>query len=93
MLPGQRSSKVQRVADIEPFDKTGPGYVWLMLADHLAARIAAGEWAPGERLPGEPALAAAYDVGGGTVRRALTELRARGLVETYPQKGTYVVKG
>lgn len=92
MIPGQVYSMVQCVAEIQPFDKAsgGPGYVWLAVADHMAARIGAGEWAPGERLPNERALAGEYDVADGTIRRAFVELRARGLVVTFPQKGSYV---
>lgn len=68
----------------------GPGYVYARLADYIASRIAAGELAPGSRLPGERELAEQYSVALGTVRRALQELRERGLVVTLPAKGTYV---
>ena len=94
MISGHVCSMVLCVTDVEPFDKAaiGPGYVWHAVADHLAARIAAGEWQPGERLPSERALAGKYDVADGTIRRAFTELRERGVVVTYPQKGTYATK-
>lgn len=80
------------MAKIPPFDKASlaPGYVWLAVADHLAARIAAGEWAAGERLPNERALAGEYNVADGTIRRAMVELRERGLVVTFAQKGSFV---
>ncbi len=82
------------VTEVEPFDKasTGPGYVWRAVADHLEARIRAGEWASGERLPGEKSLAGEYDVADGTIRRAFAELRERGLIVTFPQKGSYVAQ-
>ena len=81
---------VQCVAEIQPFDKAAiVGYVWLAVADHLEARIRAGEWPPGERLPNERALAGEYDVADGTIRRAFTELRARGVILTFAQKGSY----
>ena len=61
------------------------------MADHIEARINAGQLVPGARLPGERDLAAEYQVALGTVRRAIEELRSRGLVVTLPAKGTFVV--
>jgi GntR family transcriptional regulator len=63
----------------------------MRIADHLAARIAAGNLPPGARLPGERDLAAEYGVAVGTARRAVSELRTRGLAVTLPAKGTFVV--
>ena len=60
------------------------------VADHVAARIAAGELAPGAMLPSERDMAAEYGVAIGTVRRAVDELRARGLVVTLASKGSYI---
>ena len=48
----------------------------------LAAAITGGEFQPTDRLPSEHALAAAFDVSRPTVREALADLRARGLIET-----------
>jgi DNA-binding GntR family transcriptional regulator len=76
--------------DFDP-NEAGPAYIYARLADHVAARIKAGELAPGARLPGERDLAAEYQVALGTVRRAIEELRSRGLVVTLPAKGTFVV--
>lgn len=80
---------------VPPFDpgEAGPSYVYARVADHLAARIAAGELPPGARLAGERDLAAEYGVALGTVRRAIEELRQRGLVVTLPAKGTFVSPG
>jgi DNA-binding GntR family transcriptional regulator len=68
----------------------GVQYVWRALADHLVARIAAGEFPPGAMLPGEREMSEEYGVGVGTFRRAIRELRDRGVVVTLPAKGTYV---
>jgi DNA-binding GntR family transcriptional regulator len=68
----------------------GPAYLYARMADHLQARIEAGEIRPGARLPGERDLAAEYGVALGTARRAVEELRRRGLVITLPAKGTYI---
>jgi DNA-binding GntR family transcriptional regulator len=80
------------VPSVPPFDRTSgePDYLWARLADHIAARIGAGELAPGARLPRELDLADQYEVSHGTVRRAIAELRRRGLVRTLPNLGTFV---
>ncbi|WP_166353060.1 winged helix-turn-helix domain-containing protein [Phytoactinopolyspora limicola] len=76
----------------EPFDPhTGPpGYVYQKLADHIGALINAGSLKPGTRLPAEAELARTYDVSVGTLRHAIRDLCARGLVVKIPAKGTYV---
>ncbi|MEV0756806.1 winged helix-turn-helix domain-containing protein [Streptosporangium sp. NPDC050280] len=78
---------VQGVPDFNPSDMA---YVYAQMADHIALRIAAGDLRPGSRLPGERALAEEYGVALGTARRAVEELRDRGLVVTLPAKGTFV---
>jgi len=50
------------------------------LADRLRDDIAAGVWAPGSQLPSEHDLAARFGVARGTVRHALTALRAEGAI-------------
>ena len=55
----------------------------------IRARLEAGEWAPGERLPSVAALAAEYGVGHGTVRRALARLQDEGWIATLPRYGTF----
>lgn len=54
---------------------------WRQVADALRARIAAGEWQPGARLPSETQLVQEYELGRTTVRRAVAALRAAGVVE------------
>ncbi|MFE6092263.1 GntR family transcriptional regulator [Streptomyces massasporeus] len=68
-----------------------PRYEYVKLADAIAADIAAGELPQGAALPGERAMTELYGVSIGTVRRAVVELRTRGLVATLPVKGTYVI--
>lgn len=71
-------------------DDTVPGYVYMRVADHIAARIDAGKLPQGARLPAESKLGEEYGVAAGTARRAVRELRERGLVVTLPAKGTFV---
>jgi DNA-binding GntR family transcriptional regulator len=62
------------------------------VAGHIAARIEAGDLQPGARLPGERDLAVEYGVALMTARRAIRDLRERGLVRTLPSKGTFVTR-
>ena len=73
-----------------PIDPNEIAYVYMQVANHIAARIKSGELRPGARLPGERDLAAEYGVAHLTVRRATRELRERGLVVTLPAKGTFI---
>ena len=80
------------VAKVSAFDPeaAGAAYLYAVMADHIEARIENGELRPGARLPGERDLAAEYRVAIGTARRAVRELKHRGLVVTLPAKGTFV---
>lgn len=68
-----------------------PQYEYVKVADLIAADIASGKLVAGAALPGERAMTEQYGVSIGTVRRAVRELRERGLVATLPAKGTYVL--
>ena len=62
------------------------------IAAWLRARIEAGEFRPGEDpLPSEKDLVDLFGVARDTARRAVQVLRDEGLVETIPQRGTYVI--
>ena len=58
----------------------------------LLRRIANGEWKPGEALPAEPKLGATLGVSPGTVRKALDELAAEGVVSRRQGRGTFVAE-
>lgn len=60
------------------------------ISDSLVRQIASGELVEGERLPPERVLAARHRVAVGTVRRALAELQAQGLVDRRQGSGNYV---
>lgn len=59
-------------------------------ADALLARIRAGEWALGERLPGETTLAPQLGVGRSTVREAVRQLAGRGVLQSRQGSGVFV---
>ncbi|MDJ1634821.1 GntR family transcriptional regulator [Rhizobium rhizogenes] len=60
------------------------------LRDDLAARINRQEWRHGESIPSEAELSATYGVAVGTVRKAIDQLVADGVVERHQGRGTYV---
>ena len=60
------------------------------LAQELRARIRAGEWRPGERLPSEPELARRRRVSRSSMRAAITMLEEEGYVSRRHGSGTYV---
>jgi GntR family transcriptional regulator len=83
------------MADDRPrwrFDPKGPRLVYVQIADDIAGQIERGDLVPGARLPGEAALAEEYGAARMTVRRAIRELRERGLVIVVTGKGTYVAE-
>jgi GntR family transcriptional regulator len=57
------------------------------IADDLAARIAAGEYRPGDRLPRTAEL---YSCSTSTAYRAVSLLRFKGIVVGMQGKGVYV---
>jgi GntR family transcriptional regulator len=66
----------------------GPEVTYIRVANHLAARIEAGEYA--HKLPAERALAEEYGVAYQTLRHAMKVLRERGLIITRQGRGTFV---
>lgn len=61
------------------------------IAAEIAERIAAGEIAPGERVPSTRQIIERYGVAMATASKVLTELRLHGLVRAEPGVGTVVV--
>lgn len=65
-------------------------YAYIQMANHLKARIEAGELKRNMPLPAERRLVQEYGVSLNTTRRATEKLRQWGLVYTLRNKGTYV---
>lgn len=59
--------------------------------EDLRKSIIDGQYAVGDRLPGEPELSARFDVSAITLKRALDLLRSDGLIVRRPRLGTFVV--
>ncbi|KQX57979.1 MULTISPECIES: GntR family transcriptional regulator [unclassified Streptomyces] len=65
-----------------------PRYV--QIAEEIVQQIRAGVLKPGDLVPSESELVERYGVAGGTIRKAMVEVRASGLVETRHGKGSIV---
>ncbi|WGD37175.1 GntR family transcriptional regulator [Lysinibacter sp. HNR] len=68
---------------------------WETVLTHIEAQLTRGELNPGDRLPGERALAAELGVGRSSVREAIRVLEALGLIRTQsgsgPSSGAIIV--
>lgn len=64
--------------------------VWRQIGEQLAQDVRGHLYAPGERLPSEPELAAKFSVNRHTIRRAMSELEQLGLVRIEQGRGTFV---
>lgn len=67
-----------------------PETLWRAIHDSLSAEIAAGRYAPGDKLPTEAALATRFAVNRHTVRRALRTLAEAGTIFTRRGAGAFV---
>lgn len=63
---------------------------YIQLATLFRRRIESGAWRSGERIPTVDELAAQHGVARATIRQALDELEAEGLIERFRAKGTFV---
>jgi GntR family transcriptional regulator len=63
---------------------------YLQVADALRARIEAGEWQVGDKLPSRARFAEEYGVGQSVAQRAMERLIVEGLLEGRAGSGTYV---
>ncbi|RSS73309.1 GntR family transcriptional regulator [Streptomyces sp. WAC06614] len=63
---------------------------YLQIAEDIVQQIRAGALKPGDQVPSEAEMVDRYGVSGGTIRKAMTEIRASGLVDTRHGKGSYV---
>ncbi|MEX1248692.1 MAG: GntR family transcriptional regulator [Anaerolineales bacterium] len=64
--------------------------LYLAVADALESQIHDGQLKPNQRIPSESELGRLYGVGRNTVRHALAELSARGLLKTIHGVGSFV---
>lgn len=72
------------------FDPASVTPLYEQAADYVAGQIERGDLRPGQKLPAERDLADEWGIAYQTVRRAMRELRERGLVVSRVGKGTFV---
>ncbi|MCA9996413.1 MAG: GntR family transcriptional regulator [Anaerolineales bacterium] len=75
-------------ADIIDFNSPIPFYYQLQQC--LEAKISAGEWAAGQKLPSEKKLGDHFGVSRTVIRQALNELASKSLIETQKGRGSFV---
>ena len=74
----------------EPTREGRPARLSEDVAQQLARRIEKGELKPGDRLPPERHLVELFGASRTVIREALRAMAARGLIESYVGRGTYV---
>jgi GntR family transcriptional regulator len=91
---GNSMSGIEVVAYVVPgdVDVSWPPWecLYIKIAKHVAGCIAAARLHPGQRLPSEYALAEHYAVSIKTLRHAMEQLRAHGVIITQPGVGTFI---
>ncbi len=70
---------------------SAPAALYARVVEQVADEVRAGGLNHGDRLPSERELAERFAVSRVTIRRALAELTARGLIESQPGRGTFVI--
>jgi DNA-binding transcriptional regulator YhcF (GntR family) len=71
-------------------ERSGPKLIYQQIVDWMRQQISSGNWPEHYRLPSEIDLAAQLEVSRGTVRKAITELTAAGLLVSIHGRGTFV---
>jgi DNA-binding GntR family transcriptional regulator len=65
--------------------------VWLQLTAILRRQIESAQIGKGKLMPSIRTLMQTYEVSDGTVKRALAQLKADGLVDSVPGRGYFVL--
>jgi DNA-binding GntR family transcriptional regulator len=76
---------------VPPFRPDPLRLIYVQVAEHIAARIEAGELAGSQRMAPERDVATEYGVAYNTIRKSMELLRERGLIVTMHGRGTFVV--
>ncbi|WP_189214645.1 MULTISPECIES: GntR family transcriptional regulator [Streptomyces] len=71
-------------------DRTRP--VWRQVAAAVITRIAEGEYPVGARMPTAVALSTEVDVATSTAQKAMSHLKARGLIRSEVGLGSFVAE-
>ncbi|MGW5272512.1 GntR family transcriptional regulator [Streptomyces sp. NPDC004044] len=75
----------------EDLDRTRP--VWRQVAAVITARIAEGAYPVGGKVPSVVELSTEFGIAASTAQKALTHLKAEGLIRTEVGLGSFVADG
>jgi GntR family phosphonate transport system transcriptional regulator len=89
-LLGEHGDRLMTFLDPTPLQRGSGVAFWRQIARRLESDLRAGGHEAGTRLPTEAELAARFTVNRHTVRRAIADLAARGLVRVEQGRGTFL---
>ena len=92
VIRNPRKSDASPTAGSAPTRLAGPAPLFAQVRDAVRTGILSGALRPGDRLPSESALIERFGVSRITVRQAIGELQASGLVQTVNGKGSFVTR-
>jgi GntR family transcriptional regulator len=75
---------------MSPVSRRSTWPLYLQIADELREQILNDKLAPGQRLPSEHSLMEAYGASRQTIRKAIAELKAEGLLDPEQGRGVFV---
>ena len=78
------------MSTVPPFKPSPLRLMYVQVAEHIQARIQAGELQPGQRLAPERDIATDYGVAYNTIRKSMEILREAGFIVTIHGRGTFV---
>lgn len=78
------------MALLDSIDPASDRPAYKQIADRLRDLITVGELSPGDGLPSERALMERYGAARGTVRQAVSQLKAEGLIQVEHGRGSFV---
>jgi GntR family transcriptional regulator len=78
------------VEDRPVFDAASAEPLYMQVAGYIEGQVKVGKIMRGQRLPSERDMGEYYGVAYQTIRRAMRELRERGLVQSVLGKGTFI---
>lgn len=66
--------------------------LYVQVRTHILEAIRSGEWRPGEAIPPEKKLCERFGISMGTLRKAVDELAASGMLTRHQGRGTFVTR-
>ena len=92
VLPSPAASAAEDAGGVTPIAPDSASPLFAQIKARLRQDIVDKRLLPGQKLPSEAAMQASFGVSRITVRRAVAELQAEGLVETVNGKGSFITR-